>query len=177
MLRQVLASSRYIMIIAVIGTFLGSMALILYEILALLSIFIDTIRAGNVSAKAVKVFAVGMVEAVDVFLIAIAVYIISIGLYSLFIDDKLPLPKWLEVHNLEDLKGNLVSVVIAVLAVLFLREAEGPAAGDQYLVMEKKARGLKTLPAAVAALEPLLAARRAGQYPGGVRDYAGQLTV
>ena len=123
MLRQVLASSRYIMIIAVIGTFLGSMALILYEILALLSIFIDTIRAGNVSAKAVKVFAVGMVEAVDVFLIAIAVYIISIGLYSLFIDDKLPLPKWLEVHNLEDLKGNLVSVVIAVLAVLFLREA------------------------------------------------------
>jgi uncharacterized membrane protein YqhA len=54
--------------------------------------------------------------------IGIAVYLISIGLYSLFIDDKLPLPKWLEVHNLEDLKGNLVSVVIAVLAVLFLRE-------------------------------------------------------
>ncbi len=66
-----------------------------------------------------------MVEAVDAFLIAIAVYIISIGLYSLFIDDKLPLPKWLEVHNLEDLKGNLVSVVIAVLAVLFLREVGG----------------------------------------------------
>jgi uncharacterized membrane protein YqhA len=65
---------------------------------------------------------VGIVEAVDVFLIGIAVYIISIGLYALFIDDKLPLPKWLEVHNLEDLKGNLVSVVIAVLAVLFLRE-------------------------------------------------------
>lgn len=123
MLRQVLASSRYMMIIAVIGTFLGSMALIFYETLALFWTFIDTIQAGTVSAKAVKVFAVGMVEAVDVFLIAIAVYIISIGLYSLFIDDKLPLPKWLEVHNLEDLKGNLVSVVIAVLAVLFLREA------------------------------------------------------
>lgn len=122
MFRQVLASSRYIMIIAVIGTFLASMALILYEALALCSGFIDTIRDGTVSPKAVKVFAVGIVEAVDVFLIAIAVYIISIGLYSLFIDDKLPLPKWLEVHNLEDLKGNLVSVVIAVLAVLFLRE-------------------------------------------------------
>jgi uncharacterized membrane protein YqhA len=80
-------------------------------------------RDGPVAAKSVKIFAVGIVEAVDVFLIAIAVYIISIGLYSLFIDDKLPLPKWLEVNNLEDLKGNLVSVVIAVLAVLFLREA------------------------------------------------------
>ncbi|CAB3793370.1 hypothetical protein LMG28614_03705 [Paraburkholderia ultramafica] len=123
MLRRVLASSRYIMIIPVIGTFLGSVALTLYETVVLFSSAIDAIRERSLSAKSVKIFAVGIVEAVDVFLIAIAVYIISIGLYSLFIDDKLPLPKWLEVNNLEDLKGNLVSVVIAVLAVLFLREA------------------------------------------------------
>jgi uncharacterized membrane protein YqhA len=122
MLRKVLASSRYIMLIPVVGTFLGSVALIFYEALALASSFVAALREGSVSAKAVKIFAVGIVEAVDVFLIGIAVYIISIGLYSLFIDDQLPLPKWLEVHNLEDLKGNLVSVVIAVLAVLFLRE-------------------------------------------------------
>jgi len=122
MLRRVLASSRYIMLVPVIGTFLGSIALILYETLALAANFNEAFRDGAVSAKAVKIFAVGIVEAVHVFLIGIAVYIISIGLYSLFIDDKLPLPQWLEVHNLEDLKGNLVSVVIAVLAVLFLRE-------------------------------------------------------
>ncbi|MBL8055120.1 MAG: hypothetical protein JNK29_00410 [Anaerolineales bacterium] len=62
-------------------------------------------------------------------------------------------------------------------AVLFLRQAEGEAAGDQYMVMEKKARGLKTLPAAVAALEPILAARRAGQYPAGLADYLGLLGI
>lgn len=66
-------------------------------------------------------------------------------------------------------------VLGAAAAVLFLRQAEGAAAGDQYMVMEKKARGLKTLPAAVAALEPVLTARRAGQYPGGLRDYLGIL--
>lgn len=87
------------------------------------SSFSDTIRSGSMTAKSVKIFAVGVVEAVDVYLIGIAVYIISIGLYSLFIDDKLPVPKWLEVNSLDDLKGNLVCVVIAVLAVLFLREA------------------------------------------------------
>lgn len=123
MMRRVLASSRYIMIIPVIGTFLASVALILFGAIALCSRFIEAIQSESASAKTVKIFAVGMVEAVDVFLIAIAVYLISIGFYSLFIDDKLQLPKWLEVHNLEDLKGNLVSVVIAVLAVLFLREA------------------------------------------------------
>jgi uncharacterized membrane protein YqhA len=123
MLRRVLASSRYIMIVPVVATFLGSLALILYETLVLFWSAVAALRAGSLTAKSVKIFAVGIVEAVDVFLIAIAVYIISMGLYSLFIDDKLPLPKWLEVNNLEDLKGNLVSVVIAVLAVLFLREA------------------------------------------------------
>ncbi|MBB3181336.1 putative membrane protein YqhA [Variovorax sp. Sphag1AA] len=110
------------MIIPIVGTFLGSMALIVYESLVLVATFVETIQSGAVSAKAVKIFAVGIVEAVDVFLIAIAVYIISTGLYSLFIDDDLPVPKWMAVRSLEDLKGNLVSVVIAVLSVLFLRE-------------------------------------------------------
>jgi uncharacterized membrane protein YqhA len=122
MLQRVLASSRYIMLVPVVMTFLGSIALMVYEAPALGASFLDTIRNGSASAKAVKIFAVGIVEAVDVLLIAIAVYIISMGLYSLFIDDKLPLPRWLEIHNLEDLKGNLISVVIAVLAVLFLCE-------------------------------------------------------
>jgi uncharacterized membrane protein YqhA len=123
MLRRILASGRYIMVVPVLGTFLGSFALILYEAIVLVSSVAQTLREREVSAKAVKVFAVGIVEAVDVFLIAIAVYIISIGLYSLFIDETLPLPKWLELRNLDDLKGHLISVVIAVLAVLFLREA------------------------------------------------------
>ncbi|MCS6909701.1 MAG: DUF4932 domain-containing protein [Anaerolineales bacterium] len=48
-------------------------------------------------------------------------------------------------------------------AVLFLREAEGPDAGDQLMVMQKKTRGLKQLPAVVAGLETLLAKRRAGR--------------
>lgn len=122
MLQRVLASSRYLMLVPVVCTFIGSIALIFYEAIVLVLNVGNAIRYGSATAKSVKLFAVGIVEAVDVFLIGIAVYIISIGLYSLFVDDKLPLPTWLEVHNLEDLKGNLVSVVIAVLAVLFLRE-------------------------------------------------------
>jgi uncharacterized membrane protein YqhA len=46
-----------------------------------------------------------------------------VGLYVLFIDDTLPLPAWLKIHDLDDLKSHLVSSVIAVLAVLFMREA------------------------------------------------------
>lgn len=122
MLRRALISSRYIVYIAILGTFIASLALMVYETLVTAAAVVDVVREGVVSPKTAKVLAVGLIEAVDVFLIAIAVYIISLGLYSLFIDDTLPLPRWLEVHNLDDLKGNLVSLVIAVLAVLFLRE-------------------------------------------------------
>ncbi len=61
-------------------------------------------------------------------------------------------------------------------AVLFLRQAEGDAAGDQFMVMEKKTRGLKNLPVVVAALEPILADRRAGKY-AGLGDYVAQLPL
>lgn len=123
MLRRILASSRFITLIAVIGTFVGSSALIVYEALVIGATLIDVWQAGEISPKAAKLFAVGLIEAVDVFLIAIALYIISLGLFALFVDDKLPLPRWLRIEDLDDLKGHLVSVVIAVLAVLFLREA------------------------------------------------------
>lgn len=122
MLKRILSSSRYIMLIPVVGTFLGSVALLVYEMLVLMTSLVTTIGNASVSSKDVKVFAVGLVESVDVFLIGIAVYITSVGLYLLFIDDDIPMPKWLEIRSLEDLKGNLISVVIAVLAVLFLRE-------------------------------------------------------
>jgi uncharacterized membrane protein YqhA len=122
-LRRILASSRYIAIIPIVGTFVAALALMVYEAIVVAVTLIDVIRGASASSKDAKVMAVGLIEAVDVFLIAIAMYIISLSLYALFVDDTLPLPRWLEVHDLEDLKGNLVSVVIAVLAVLFLREA------------------------------------------------------
>ena len=123
MMRRVLVSSRHIVLIAVAGTFVGSLALLVYEAIVVAETVIEIIREGAVSSKAAKALAVRLIEAVDIFLIAIALFIISHGLYALFVDDTLPLPRWLEVHSLDDLKENLVSVVIAVLAVLFLREA------------------------------------------------------
>lgn len=122
MLRRVLSSARYTTLIPVLCTFLGALALMVYEALVVATATVDALHGGGLTPKAVKVFAIGLIEAVDVFLIAIAVFIISMGLYTLFIDDSLPLPAWMKVSNLDDLKGNLISVIIAVLAVYFLRE-------------------------------------------------------
>lgn len=123
MLRRLFSASRYIVLIAVLGTFVASLALLLYEASVVAVAVVNAIRSYSASLTSAKTFAVGLIEVVDVFLIAIAVYIISLGLYVLFVDEALPLPRWLKIRDLDDLKNSLVSVVIAVLAVLFLREA------------------------------------------------------
>jgi uncharacterized membrane protein YqhA len=121
--KRVLASSRYVTLIAVVGSLVGSAALLVYEAFVILEAVFETIVSGSLSPKIAKVLAVGLIEALDVFLIAVVAQIIGLGLYVLFIDDSLPLPPWLKISNLDDLKSHLVSSVIAVLAVLFMREA------------------------------------------------------
>jgi len=122
MLGRALVGSRYIVLIAIVGTFAASLALLVYEAIVVATAVVGIFSAGDFSSTNGKTLALGVIEAVDVFLIAIVVYMISLGLYSLFVDDSLPLPRWLEVHDLDDLKSNLISLVIAVLAVIFLRE-------------------------------------------------------
>jgi uncharacterized membrane protein YqhA len=122
-LRSVLVSGRYIVSIAIIGTFISSVALMIYQGLILARALTRVVLEGSISAQAGKELAVGLIQAIDVFLIAIVAYITSVGLYALFVDDTLPLPRWLQIHDLEELKRHLVSVIVAVLAVLFLAEA------------------------------------------------------
>jgi uncharacterized membrane protein YqhA len=59
----------------------------------------------------------------DLFLIATILYIVALGLYSLFIDGTLPLPGALKVSSLQDLKRMLAEGVLVVLLVLFLGRA------------------------------------------------------
>lgn len=123
MLRRTLASTKYIILVVVLSIYAGSVALILYETAVVASVIFATIQEASVSSEGGRLLAIGLLAAIDVFLIAIVGYIISAGLFVLFIDKTLPLPTWLVIRNLEDLKNNLVSVIVAVLAVLFAKEA------------------------------------------------------
>src|SRR5262249_37336076 len=74
----------------------------------------------DVDADSMKHLMVVAIEIVDVFLVAVVLYLISVGFYTLFIDDTLPLPGWLVIRDIDDLKHNLVGVVNAALGVVYL---------------------------------------------------------
>jgi uncharacterized membrane protein YqhA len=63
--------------------------------------------------------AVALIEVVDGFLIATALYIFSVGLFEMFIA-KLALPDWMLSHDLHELKSKLSGVIILVMVVKFL---------------------------------------------------------
>lgn len=63
--------------------------------------------------------AVLLIELIDSFLIATALYIFAVSMYELFIN-KLDLPNWMLAHDLHELKSKLSGVIILVMVVKFL---------------------------------------------------------
>lgn len=113
---RVVSWTRFIVFLPVVGLFVSSLTLVAIATFDAVKIVL-AILAGHLELKSILI---QFIELADVYLLAIVLYIIALGLFELFIDDRIPLPPWLEIHNLEDLKEKLIGVVVVVLAVFFL---------------------------------------------------------
>ena len=122
-MKPILRSSRFLILIAVVGALLAATTLLVYGLAEAVSLVVQTVQKAEITRKAAKAMALEFIEIIDLFLMATVFYIIALGLYELFIDGDLGLPDWLSIRSLDDLKNKLVSVVIVVLAVLFLGQA------------------------------------------------------
>lgn len=122
MLRRILAGSRYMITLAVVGSFLASIVVLIYGALTVFSIIFDVFTHGLFTVDGAKHLAVECIEVIDLFLLGTVLYIIALGLYELFIDESLPTPAWLVITTLDDLKAKLTGVIIVLLAVTFLAE-------------------------------------------------------
>ncbi len=74
------------------------------------------------------------IQLVDLYLVAVVMYLIALGLFELFIDDRLDLPDWLEIHGINDLKEILISVIMVVMAVYFLSVVLSWEKGDNSIL-------------------------------------------
>ncbi|MDO8986644.1 MAG: YqhA family protein [Coriobacteriia bacterium] len=136
--RRLTAWTRFLMLIPVVGLFFGSVTLVSMAGVEVYRTILEAIGGHLEKKLAVLKF----IELADVFLLATVLYIMAMGLFELFIDDRLPVPNWLEVHTLDDLKEKLVGVVVVVLAVSFLGK----------VIEAQSARDLMELGVGVAAV-------------------------
>lgn len=122
-MRNILAGSRFFIALAAFGTFVSAVALIVSGVISVFKVTWHAIRDSETGVLASKHLAVDFLQLVDIFLLGTALYIIALGLYELFVDDSLPMPKWLVIATFEDLKEKLIGVIIVLLGVSYLGTA------------------------------------------------------
>lgn len=124
---RLLGYSRFMAIIPALGLFVAAVALTVATFINTIEVTIEAIGGHLVMQDML----VEYIEFADFFLLSIVLYIMSIGIYSLFVDDQIELPHWLEIHNLDDLKEKLIGVIVVVMGVFFLgRLIHGASAVD-----------------------------------------------
>lgn len=114
--RKLVGYSRFIAVVPSVGLFIASMALTISTLLSTIGVTFEA-ACGRVDMQDMLV---DYIEFADFFLLSVVLYIMSVGLYSLFVDDGIEMPSWLQIHDLDDLKEKLVGVIVVVMGVYFL---------------------------------------------------------
>ena len=127
LLARVFGATRYIMALAVLGIFVGSVALLLsgaFDIFAAVwHQLTDAAGGASVAGANRGDLRLHMIEAVDTILVATVLFVIAAGLYQLFVHPALNLPPWMQTDSVDDLELRLAGMVVTILSVIFLTAA------------------------------------------------------
>jgi uncharacterized membrane protein YqhA len=123
-LERALAASLSLAIIPVAFLILAALGAFIYGAAVFVDSVIDIARHPFPVGHQIGLFLLD----IDLFLIGATLLISAIGFYELFIGDirvggEARMPAWLEMHDLNDLKGRVLAMVVMVLAVTFVELA------------------------------------------------------
>ena len=126
---RILWSTRFFVLFAVVFSILGGIALFIvgsvdiFEVVAnIFSTYVNGLHPDKFHENIVS----GLIGAVDLYLMAVVLFIFGFGLYELFISEvdiaqKQKTSNILEVHSLDELKDKLGKVIVMVLIVNFFQ--------------------------------------------------------
>jgi uncharacterized membrane protein YqhA len=119
---RILALSRLLVLLPVIFLVLDAAASFVYGADILIRTLAEVIgEPAHVGARLGRFLIV-----MDTFLVGVTLMILAFGFYELFVPtrehsgQKFWLPGWLEMHDIEDLKARVVSMLILVAAITFV---------------------------------------------------------
>ncbi len=119
---RTLIATRYIVLIPIIGLGLAAIMLFVFGGFNLLKLILETtlgyLGMGRQHVSELPIY-VEIIEYVHTFLIGTVLYLTAVGFYQLFIG-QVDFPRWLRIHNTEELETNLIGVTVVVLAINFM---------------------------------------------------------
>jgi uncharacterized membrane protein YqhA len=114
-MEKLLEKSRYIGLLGIFSLLLASVTAFLWGAVKTVGVILSIIMSYGKDPS----IAVSLIELVDSFLIATALFVFAVSMYEMFID-KIALPEWMLANNLPELKEKLGGVIILVMVVTFL---------------------------------------------------------
>jgi len=126
---SLLWNTRFFVLLAVVFSMLGGIALFIVasvDIYGVVGNVITTYLNHLHPEKFHEVLVGGLIGAIDLYLMAVVMFIFGFGLYELFISEidvakKEGASKILEIHSLDELKDKLGKVIVMVLVVNFFQ--------------------------------------------------------
>lgn len=112
-----LAGTRYLAVIGMIALLVSALAAFGWGVVKT----VDAVSLIVTNPGHDAGITIALIEIVDVILIATTLLVFALGIYELVVAD-LPLPDWMQVHNLHDLKSKLGGLLVLVMAVKFLEK-------------------------------------------------------
>ena len=122
-------NSRFFVLFAVIFSLLGGIVLFIVASVDIYGVIVKVITTylnHLHPEKFHEILVGGLIGAIDLYLMAVVMFIFSFGLYELFISpidvaQKEGVSKVLEIHSLDELKDKLGKVIVMVLIVNFFQ--------------------------------------------------------
>lgn len=115
-MRILLEKSKYLMLIASLFSLVASTVAFIWG--GVQTVYFISILVSSFEKETFSI--VSLIEIMDIFLVATALFIFSAGMYELSVKE-ISVPEWLIVHSLHELKSKLASIIILVMAVTFLK--------------------------------------------------------
>ena len=127
---RVLASSVRLVIIPVAFLVLAALGAFVYGAAVFVDAIIQISRHPFPVSHQIGLFLLD----IDLFLIGATLLLAAIGFYELFVreitlGEAAQMPRWLEMHDLNDLKARVIAMIVLVLAVTFAELAVEPRGG------------------------------------------------
>lgn len=127
---RLLYSTRFLSIIAVVGSIISSIILFIQGIVIIYEGLFNYFKNEHNESGSQRTYDLfeQIVSSVDVFLFALVLIIFGVGVYELFVTQVDPVeqnndsrPSWLRISSVDDLKSSLGKVILMVLIVSFFK--------------------------------------------------------
>ena len=113
MVIKIVAATRYLIVIPVLGLALAAAYLFIAGGLGMIGFIFENIAHPPETEGPLVLSTIEVVEFVHQFLIGTVLYITAVGLYQLFIQE-IRIPAWLKIDSTEELETNLIGVTVVV---------------------------------------------------------------